>query len=65
MLKSDSLFKCALLGLRQFLITESPLKMIKNTFYFKLKVIFVLKILKFLSLFFGHAEKTAQLERSS
>ena len=28
----------------QFLATESPLKMIKNAFYFTLKVLFVLEI---------------------
>ena len=39
----------ALEGLRQCLVTENPLKMMKNTFYFTLKVIFVLKIFKFLS----------------
>ena len=27
---------------------ESPLKMVKNVFYFKLKALFVLKIFKFL-----------------
>ena len=37
--------------------TESPLKMMKNTFYFILKALFVLKIFKFLSLLFGHVEK--------
>ena len=41
--------KDALSGLRQFLETESSLKMIKNAFYFTLKSLFVLKILKFLS----------------
>ena len=41
--------KGALTGLRQFLATESPLKMMKNTFYFTLKALFVLKIFKFLS----------------
>ena len=42
--------KGALQGLRQFLITENPLKMIlKNAFYFTLKALFVLKIFKFLS----------------
>ena len=55
--------KGALLGLRQFLVTESPLKMMKNAFYFTLKPLFVLKISKFLSLLFGHVEKTARLER--
>ena len=38
--------------------TESrPLKMVKNAFYFTLKVFFILKIFKFLYLLFGHAEK--------
>ena len=41
--------KDTLSGLRQFLVTESPLKMMKNTFYFTLKALFVLKIFKFLS----------------
>ena len=42
---------------RRFLKTESPLKMMKNTFYFTLKTLFVLKILKFLSSVFHHVEK--------
>ena len=42
-------FKGALSGLRQFLATESPLKMMKNVFYFISKALFVLKIFKFLS----------------
>ena len=46
--------KGALSGLRQFLATESPLKMIKNVFYFTSKALLVLKILKFLSWIFGH-----------
>ena len=33
-------FKCALPGLRQFFATESPLKMMKNTFYFTSKALF-------------------------
>ena len=41
--------KDALSGLRQSLATESPLKMMKNAFYFTLKALFVLKIFKFLS----------------
>ena len=45
----DPCFKGALWGLRQFLATESPLKMMKNAFYFTLKALFVLKIFKFLS----------------
>ena len=45
--------KGALSGLRQFLATENPLKMIKNTFYFTIEALFALKIFKFLSRFFG------------
>ena len=41
--------KGALSGLRQFLAAESPLQMMKNTFYLTLKALFVLKIFKFLS----------------
>ena len=47
----------ALSGLRQIFATEGSLKMMKNAFYFTLKVIFVLNIFKFLSWLFGHAEK--------
>ena len=36
-------------SLRQFLAAESPLKMMKNAFYFMSKVSFVLKIFSFLS----------------
>ena len=36
-------------SLRQFLATESPLKMMKNAFYFTLKAPLVLKIFKLLS----------------
>ena len=39
-------------------LIESPLKMIKNAFYFILKVLFVLKIFKFLSRLFDHVGKT-------
>ena len=42
-------FKGALSGLKQFLATESPFKMMKNAFYFTLRALFVLKIFKFLS----------------
>ena len=53
-----SLFvKGALSGLRQFLATESPLKMVKDAFYFTLKALFAHKIFKFLSSIFAHAEK--------
>ena len=41
--------KGLLLGLRQFLVTESPLKVMKNAFCFTLKIVLVLKIFKFLS----------------
>ena len=37
---------------------ENLLKMMKNAFYFILKALFVLKILKFLSRRFGHVEET-------
>ena len=37
--------KGALSGLRQFLATESPLKMMKNVFDFTSKALFLLKIL--------------------
>ena len=39
--------------LRQFLATETPLKMMKNAFYFTSKALFVRKIFKFFSWFFG------------
>ena len=35
-----TVFKGALSGMRQFLATESPLKMMKNAFYFTLKALF-------------------------
>ena len=43
------IFKGAVLGLRQFLATESPLKMMKGAFYFTLKALFVLQIFQYLS----------------
>ena len=49
--------KGALSGLRQLLATESPLKMMKNAFYFTSKALFVLNIFKFLSGLFGHVSK--------
>ena len=39
--------------------SEKLEKMMKNTFYFILKALFVLKIFKFLSWFFGYVERTA------
>ena len=38
-----------LAGLRLNLATESPLKMMKNAFYFTLKALFAVRIFKFLS----------------
>ena len=43
--------------LRQFLATESPLKMMKNASYFTLKALFAPKIFKFLYYLFGHVDK--------
>ena len=40
--------KDVLSGLRQFLATESPLRMVKNAFYLTLKALFVIKIFTFL-----------------
>ena len=40
-----------------FLTIENPLKMMKNAFYFTSKALFVLKIFKFLSWFFGPVAK--------
>ena len=40
--------KGTLSGIRQFLATESHLKMIKNDFYFTLRAVFALRIFKFL-----------------
>ena len=50
-------FKGALSGLRQFLATENPLKMMKSAFYFTSKALFILKVFKFLFLLFGHVAK--------
>ena len=48
-MKGASFFKGPLSGLRQSLATESPLKVMKNAFYFILKALFVIKIFQFLS----------------
>ena len=62
MLRSTSwVLKCLLNIYISF--NESPLKMIKNAFYFTLKALFILKISKFLLWLFGHVEKMARLER--
>ena len=58
-LKSDS----HLLEKILICFNESPLEMMKNVFYFILKVFFVLKTFKFLSCHFGHVEETALFER--
>ena len=55
--------KGAVSGLRWFLATENPWKLIKNAFYFILKPRFTLKTFKYLSWLFGHAEQTVWLER--
>ena len=49
-------FKGPLLSLREFLTIESPLKMMKSTFYFIIKVIFLLDIFTILSSDFGCLE---------
>ena len=46
---NNCIFKDPLSGMRQFLTTESPLKMMKNYFYFILEAPFVLKIFTVLS----------------
>ena len=43
--------------MEQFSAAESPLKMMKNAFYFRSKALFVLKIFKFLSWISGHVVK--------
>ena len=50
-------FKGPLSGLRQYLATASPLKIMKNSFCFTSKTLFILKVLKFLFWLFGHAAK--------
>ena len=50
--------KATLSGLK-FLVTESPLKLMKSAFYFSSKALFVLKVFKFLSWLFGHVGKAA------
>ena len=46
-----------LLGLRQFLTIERPVKMIKDAFYFMLRVFFIYELFSFLSWLFGYVEK--------
>ena len=52
-----NIIKDTVLGLKQFLATESPLIFKKSTFYFILKALFALKTFRFLSWLFGHVEK--------
>ena len=52
--KTKVLIKDALSGLRQSLVTENPSRIIKSTFYFTLKALFVFKI---------SCRKTALLEK--
>ena len=47
----------ALSGLRQFLATEHPLKIMKIDFYFTLKDLFALETFQFFFWIFGHEEK--------
>ena len=42
---------------------EITLRMMKNTFYFILKGVYVLRIFKYLSWLFNYVEKAAWLER--
>ena len=51
------LLKGTLSGLRQFFAAKSPLEMMKNTFYFTSKALFVLKIFKSFSWPFGQVAK--------
>ena len=55
--RDNKAIKGALSDLRQFLVNESPLKMMENAFYFTPKALFILKIFTFLSSLFGHLAK--------
>ena len=57
-----SLSKKKLLKKCVICLIESPLKMVKNAFYFILKALFVLKIIKSLSRLFGHVGKRLDLK---
>ena len=54
--------KGALSDLGRFLAAESPLKMIKNAFYFTSEALFILKIFKLLSWRFGHVAKRLDIK---
>ena len=58
-------FKDAMWRLRWFSTTKSPLKLMRNLFFFTVKALFVFKIFKFLSWLFKSCIKMAWLERSS
>ena len=47
--KRKEYIKGALSGLKHFLATRNPLKVMKKVFYFTLQALFVLKVLKFLT----------------
>ena len=47
---------------KYFFVNDSSSKIVKNAFYFILKVFFVLKIFKLLCRLFGHVAKAASLE---
>ena len=49
--------KGAVSELRQFLANESPLKVMKNAFYFISKALFFLKMSRFLSWLVGHVKR--------
>ena len=60
--KDKNCFKVGLLPSKKICVLcliESPLKMMKNVFYFILKALFALKIIKFFSRLFGHVGKTS------
>ena len=59
----SNIVKGAVSGLRQFLATECPRKLMKTAFYFILKALFVLNIFKSLPWLFGQVEISVWLER--
>ena len=48
-----------------YLFQWKPFKMLKSTFYFIFKALFVLKIFKFLPWLFGHKEKNSSIRKKS
>ena len=46
-----------------YFFNECPLKMMKNTFYFISKVLFVVKVFKFLPWLFGNVEKNGLIRK--